>query len=55
GQKVIFYPKFHCEINFIEHFWCSAKYYTRENYQYSLEGLRETIPCGLDLVSTATI
>ncbi|RPA99707.1 hypothetical protein L873DRAFT_1767021 [Choiromyces venosus 120613-1] len=55
GQRVIFYPKFHCELNFIERFWCSAKYYTRENCQYSLEGLRETIPQALDSVSSATI
>ena len=30
GQFVIFYPKFHCELNFIERFWCSTKYYARD-------------------------
>ena len=36
---VIFYPKFHCELDFIERFWCAAKWYARENCEYSLEGL----------------
>jgi len=55
GQRVIFYAKSHCELNFIERFWCSAKYYAWENCQYSLEGRRETIPLALDSVSTSTI
>ncbi|RPB05456.1 hypothetical protein L873DRAFT_1663030, partial [Choiromyces venosus 120613-1] len=61
GQRVIFYPKFHCKLNFIEHLYCTGVaflafwYYSWENCQYSLEGLRETIPCALDSVSTATI
>lgn len=54
-QELIFYPKFHCELNFIERFWCSAKYYTRENCQYSLEGLREVVPAAMRHVSPASI
>jgi len=54
-QEVIFYPKFHCELNFIEHFWCSAKWYTRENCEYSLKGLRRVLPEALDSVTPATI
>ena len=44
GHYVIFYPKFHCELNFIERFWCSAKHYARENCEYSLKGLRRSLP-----------
>lgn len=54
-NEVIFYPKFHCELNFIERFWCAAKFYARENCKYSLDGLRETIPEALASVSTASI
>ena len=40
GWLVIFYPKFHCELNFIERYWCGCKWYARENCQYTLDGLR---------------
>jgi hypothetical protein len=32
NRRVIFYLKFHCELNFIGQFWCSAKFYARENW-----------------------
>ena len=25
GHRVIFYPKFHCELNYIEHYWAVLK------------------------------
>ena len=55
GHSVIFYPKFHCKLNFIERFWCAAKYYTRENCLYTIESLRTTIPAAFRSISSATI
>ena len=55
NQEVIFYLKFHCELNFIEHFWCAAKWYTRENCEYSLEGIRKTVPLAVHSISSASI
>ena len=55
GHEVIFYPKFHCELNFIESFWAAVKRYTRENCSYSFAGLEPTVVKGLDSVSLKTI
>lgn len=55
GHAVIFYPKFHCELNFIERFWSSAKHYARENCTYSLNGLRRVVPEALQTVDAETI
>ena len=55
GHKVIFYPKFHCELNPMEPYWCKAKWYTREYSDYSLEGFRQTVPEALASVKQKTI
>ncbi len=50
GHKVIFYPKFHCELNFIKMFWDAAKRYTRNNCDYSFKSLERTVPEALNYV-----
>ena len=50
GHRVMFIPKFHCEINPIERVWCSAKQYTRAQCDYSFQGLKKTLGAALDSV-----
>lgn len=50
GHLVLFYPKFHCELNWIEYYWGEAKRYTRANCTYSLAGLKEVLPIALESV-----
>ena len=44
GHLVLFYPPFHCELNFIEYFWGAAKRYTRANCEYSFPSLKRLVP-----------
>jgi transposase len=55
GHECIFYPKFHCELNYIEYFWGAVKRYTRENCNYSFAELETTVLAALDSVSLRTI
>ena len=55
GHKVLFYPKFHCELNFIERYWSSTKRYTRDHCDYTFSGLQQTLPAAFESVSFDTI
>jgi hypothetical protein len=55
GHEVIFYPKFHCELNYIEYYWAALKRYTRENCRYSFLELEATVLEGMNFVGLKTI
>jgi transposase len=54
-HRVLYLPRYHPELNHIEFFWCQAKRYSRENCNYTFEGLRHTVPAALDSVMNSTI
>jgi hypothetical protein len=54
-HRVIFYPKYHCEVNHIERFWCHSKQFARENCDYTFRGLQQNVPSALAHVSHSTI
>ncbi|CAG8460955.1 13903_t:CDS:2, partial [Cetraspora pellucida] len=51
GHKIIFYPKFHPEFNYIEMYWGAAKKYTRSHCEYSLSKLKRSIIEAFDSIS----
>jgi len=55
GHEVIFYPKFHCELNYIEYYWGAVNRYTRANCQYSFPELEKILFVALDSVALKTI
>ena len=55
GHRVIFIPKFDCELNPIERCWGHAKHYTRQHCDYTFQGLERTIDRGLNNVSLCLI
>lgn len=55
SHRVDFFPPFHCELNWIEYYWGMAKRYSRDNCEYSIDALRQTIPAALASVPNPTI
>lgn len=54
-HQVMYYSKFHYELNHIEYFWCDCKSYTRKNCTYTIKSLREVVPRALRQVKHSTI
>ena len=50
GHRIIYYPKYHCELNYIENVWAYLKSYLRRNCTYNFKDLKALIPVALDEV-----
>ena len=55
GHCCILLPKLHCEINPIERCWSQEKRYVRAYTNYTIGGLRQNVPDGLDSVTLENI
>lgn len=47
GFEIIFYPKYHCELNFIEMLWGWIKSYHRRTCTYVYKDLKDALPTTL--------
>ena len=55
GHLVHFFPKYHCELNFIEYYWGAAKHYARQRCGYHIKALRKMVPECLNSVKPTLI
>ncbi|CAM4852251.1 unnamed protein product, partial [Rotaria magnacalcarata] len=45
--KILFSPKYHCETNPIEGYWCPSKQYIRKNTDQSFQTLLTLMPASV--------
>lgn len=56
GFHILFYPKYHCELNFIEYIWGWVKSYHRRNCTYNYNDLKANIGNTMEnIIPLATI
>ena len=55
GHDIIFFPKFHCELNFIERVWSMAKARARRECDYSFEALYALVPVIMEEIDIASV
>jgi hypothetical protein len=53
GHCVLYFPKFHCELNYIEMVWAYVKARLRRICVFSIHALRESLPIELDTIPVA--
>jgi len=50
-MEVDFFPKFHCEFNWIKRYWGNVKCNVRKKCDYTFKNFERTVPQCLDAVS----
>mmetsp|Transcript_10357 Transcript_10357/g.9985 ORF Transcript_10357/g.9985 Transcript_10357/m.9985 type:complete len:253 (+) Transcript_10357:318-1076(+) len=50
GHQIFFFPKFHCELNFIEMIWAYLKAHLRKICTFSFKDLQNTLPTAIKSV-----
>ena len=47
GHIFLLYPKFHCELSWIEYYWGRCKHFTRKHWNYTCAGTVAHTGCSL--------
>lgn len=55
GHLCLFFPKYHCELNWMEYRWGRSKWWARKHCEYKWKALLENVPKSLDSVTERII